>query len=282
MPGKPARAAELLAGGATGWWPAERRSPPEIWTDLATGEPAGAARRPGARARAAARVAARAAPAARDLLVPARRRAARCDLVSSAPVSGADRRRLDFWEVTASAGIPSLSIGWWAAAPWPGATVVENRAIFARAGNGVEADRAAIGLFSAEIAKGYGLATVYLPGCDISRDDPAARRAAVVAVVALLEDWTLRASQGECVLVVLAADSHPVSETALGRMVVFDGRPRARNGADPRGGRRAVDPGARRRPGGARSARQARGRALFARARSRPRPSRPTAPAWCL
>jgi hypothetical protein len=63
---------------------------------------------------------------------------------------------------------------------------------------------------------------VYLPGCDISRDDPAARRAAVETVVALLEDWTLRASKGECVLVVLAVDSHPVTETALGRMAVFD------------------------------------------------------------
>jgi len=221
-PGKPARAAELLAGGATGWWPAGRLSPPEIWTDLATGEPAG---RHGVRA--LARV--RPLGSALALRPPygtswyLRGVGPRMHLVSNAPVSGADRRRLDFWEVTASAGIPSLSIGWWAAAPWPGATVIENRAIFARAGNGVEADRAAIGLFSAETRKGYGLSTVYLPGCDISRDDPAARRAAVEAVVALLEDWTLRASKGGCVLIVLAVDSHPVSEAALGRMAVFDG-----------------------------------------------------------
>jgi hypothetical protein len=146
----------------------------------------------------------------------------RLRLVSNAPVSGADRRRLDFWEVSASAGIPSLSIGWWAAAPWPGATVVENRAIFARARDGLDADRVAIGLFEGEARQGYGLLTVYLPACDITRDEPAARQAAVEALERLLGQWVLRAARGECVLVVLAMDSHPGSSAALGRMVVFD------------------------------------------------------------
>ena len=220
-PGKPARAAELLGGGATGWWPAEKLSPPEIWTDLATGEPAG---RHGVRA--LARVRPLGSPLA--LRPPfgtswyLRGVGPRLHLVSNAPVSGADRRRLDFWEVSASAGIPSLSIGWWAAAPWPGATVVENRAIFARAGNGVEADRVAIDLFEAEARKGWGVLTVYLPACDITRNDPAARAAAVEAVERFLETWVNRAAKGECVLVVLAVDSHPASDGALGRMVVFE------------------------------------------------------------
>ncbi len=30
---------DLLSRGASGWWPARPASPPEIWTDLATGEP---------------------------------------------------------------------------------------------------------------------------------------------------------------------------------------------------------------------------------------------------
>ncbi len=220
-PGKPARAAQLFGGGATGWWPAERLSPPEIWTGLATGEPAG---RHGVRS--LARVRPLGSPLA--LRPPfgtswyLRWLAPRLRLVSKEPVSGADRRRLDFWEVGASAGIPSLSIGWWAAAPWPGATVVENRAIFARAGNGVEADGVAIDLFEGEARKGYGLLTVYLPACDITRDDPTARRVAVQSAEKFLENWVSRAARGDCVLVVLAVDSHPGSGAALGRMVVFD------------------------------------------------------------
>jgi hypothetical protein len=220
-PGKPARVAELIGDGATGWWPAERLSPPEIWTDLATGEPAG---RHGVRS--LARVRPLASPLA--LRPPfgtswyLRRVGPSLHLVANAPVSGADRRRLDFWEVSASAGIPSLSVGWWAAAPWPGATVVENRAIFARAGNGLEADRVAIGLFEGETGKGFGLLTVYLPACDITREDPGARQVAVQAVEKLLEEWVARAATGQCVLVVIAVDSHPGSSAALGRMAVFD------------------------------------------------------------
>ncbi len=142
--------------------------------------------------------------------------------MTSAPVSHADRRNLDFWEVAASAGIPSLSVGWWAAGPWPGATVVENRAVFARASDGAGADREAIGAFETEAKKGFGLSTVYLPGCDIARGDPAAKGGAESRIVELLEAEIARAAAGEIVLVVLAADSHP-REGSLGRLVVFDG-----------------------------------------------------------
>ena len=226
----PARAAEparLLSSGATGWWPAERLAPPEIWTDLATGESSAAH---------GVRALARVRPAGSPLALRPpfgtswylRRVGPALGLVANAPVSEADRRRLDFWEVAASAGIRSLSVGWWAAGPWPGATVVENRAVLERASGGADADRVALGLFDAEIAKGYGMATVYLPGCDIARDDPAARGPAVEAVARVLSRWIGKAGAGECVLVVLAADSHPRGANALGRMVVFDGGAAAR------------------------------------------------------
>ena len=213
--------ARRLGAGATGWWPAERLSPPEIWTDLATGAAASAHG-----VRALARVRPIGSPLA--LRPPfgtawyLRFAGPALGLVANAPVSEADRRRLDFWEVAASAGIRSLAVGWWAAGPWPGATVVENRSILERASGGPEADAIAIGMFEAEMAKGYGVATVYLPGCDIARDDAKARASAVAGVAAALERWIARAAEGECALVVLAADSHPRGAGALGRMVVFD------------------------------------------------------------
>lgn len=226
-PGKDPAILELLARGATGWWPAERLSPPEIWTTIATGV---SSSRHGVRS--LARV--RPAGSPQALRPPfgtswyLRRFGPALGLVSNAPVSGGDRRALAFWEVTASAGIPSLSVGWWAAGPWPGATVIENRAIFARASDGVDADRIARMLFAEAVAKGYGLSTVYLPGCDIARDDPAARRGAVEAVRTWLADWVERAARGEVVFVLIAADSHARSLQALGRMVVFS------KGAAPR------------------------------------------------
>ena len=147
----------------------------------------------------------------------------RLGFVSNAPVSGADRRRLDFWEVSASAGIPSLSVGWWAAAPWPGAAVVENRAILSEAQNGVDVDRLALERFAPAAGGSFGVATVYLPGCDIARDDPPSRGRALLGIERLLAEWIERARKSECVLVVLAADSHPRAPGALGRMIVFDG-----------------------------------------------------------
>jgi hypothetical protein len=143
-------------------------------------------------------------------------------LVANAPVSHSDRRSLDFWEVAASAGIPSLSVGWWAAGPWPGAVVVENREVFARAADGPGADGEAIRVFESDSRKGLALSTVYLPGCDIVRDAPALLTAAQERVAELLRREVGRAGAGEIVLVVLAADSHPRAG-ALGRMVVFDG-----------------------------------------------------------
>jgi hypothetical protein len=226
-PGRSPAVAEILSRGATGWWPAERLSPPAIWTNLATGV---TPRLHGVRA--LARVRPLGSPLAlRPPLGTSwylRRLGPALRLVANAPVSGADRRRLDFWEVAASAGIPSLSVGWWASSPWPGATVVENRTIFARARDGVEADRVAISLFEDEGSKGHGLSTVYLPGCDISREDPSARQTALADVTRLLDAHVNRARRGEIVLIVLAADSHPASSGALGRMTVFDGGTAAR------------------------------------------------------
>ncbi|MET0620465.1 MAG: hypothetical protein ABW056_09300 [Thermoanaerobaculia bacterium] len=219
--GKNGPAAEVLAGGATGWWPAELGSPPEIWTTLATGvDPAFH------RVRALTRVRPLGSPL--SLRPPwgtgwyLRGIGPRLGLVANAPVSHSDRRSLDFWEVAASAGIPSLSVGWWAAGPWPGAVVVENREVFARAADGPGADREAIRVFESDSRKGFALSTVYLPGCDIAREDPAARAAAQERVAELLRVEVGRARAGEIVLVVLAADSHP-RPAALGRLIVFDG-----------------------------------------------------------
>lgn len=224
--GKGGEPAKILERGDAGWWPAESRVPPEIWTTMATGVPA---------ARHGVRALTRVRPAGAPLALRPpwgtswylRRLGPMLGLVANAPVSHVDRRSLDFWEVAASAGIPSLSVGWWAAGPWPGATVVENRTVFARAANGEEADVQAIALFEAERAKGAGLATVYLPGSDIARDDPAARQAAAARIADLLATYVKRAARGDLVLVVLAADSHPGKES-LARMVVFDGTPGAR------------------------------------------------------
>src|SRR5262245_26556805 len=144
--GKDSTAAALLARGVSGWWPAERTSPPEIWTTLATGVPPS---RHGVRA--LARVRPKPSPAA--LRPPfgtgwyLRHLGPALHLVVNAPVSSSDRRSLAFWEVAASSGIPSLSVGWWAAGRWPGATVVENRTIFANARDGVDADRVRVTLF---------------------------------------------------------------------------------------------------------------------------------------
>ena len=219
--GKNGPAAEVLARGATGWWPAERGSPPEIWTTLATGvDPTMH------RVRALTRVRPLGSPL--SLRPPwgtgwyLRGIGPRLGLVANAPVSHSDRKSLDFWEVAASAGISSLSVGWWAAGPWPGAVVVENREVFARAADGPGADREALRVFESDSRKGFALSTVYLPGCDIAREDPAARTAAQAPIAELLRREVGRANAGEIVLVVLAADSHPRAG-ALGRMVVFDG-----------------------------------------------------------
>jgi hypothetical protein len=227
-PGKSPVIAQMLSSGATGWWPARQLSPPEIWTDLATGV---SSRRHGVRTLTRVRPAgsplALRPPFGTDWYM--RRLGPALRLVANAPVSGADRRSLDFWEVSAAAGIPSLSVGWWASAPWPGATVIDNRAILAQAADGIGADRVAAMLFEDGMTKGYGLGTVYLPGCDITRTDAAARGAALARIEELLRDHLRRAARGESVLIVLAADSHPSSRAALGRMTVFDGTAPARS-----------------------------------------------------
>jgi hypothetical protein len=213
---------ELFGRGRTAWWPAPAGvSPPEIWTDLATGQPAS---RHGVRA--LERVRPRGSPL--SLRPPfgtgwyLRRLGPRLSLVSAAPVSGRDRQSLAFWEVTASAGLPSLAVGWWASGPWPGAEVVGNEEILARAADGIVADRDALVEFGRRRQDGEPVQTVYLPGLDILRNDPGKRSVELAQVRRFLEDEISRALAGPGALIVIAADSHPRSG-ALGRMTVFDG-----------------------------------------------------------
>lgn len=215
---------ELLATGVTGWWPARQASPPEIWSDVATGEPAS---RHGVRA--LARVRPRGSPlGVRPPFGTAwylRRVAPGLRLATSAPVSASDRRRLTFWEVAASAGVPAVAVGWWASGPWPGCDVVRNEEVLSGATDGLSADRRALESFGRRRRGGQQVATVYLPGLDILRGEGhgEARRDAVAQVHRFLEDEVSRARARQEVLIVLAADSHAVP-SALGRMVVFDGR----------------------------------------------------------
>jgi hypothetical protein len=211
----------LFEGGATGWWPARAASPAEIWTDLATGVPAS---RHGVRALEWVR------PVG---LVPLRPPLGTSwyfrgvglglGLVGRAPVSARERRSLAFWEVAASSGLPAAAVGWWASGPWPGAAVVENREVLARARDGTDVDRVAIGAFQA-VAPGRAVAALYLPGPDILRNDSGARAPALSRLLPFVEGLAARAASGEIALVVLAGDSHPAA-AFLGRMIVFDGVP---------------------------------------------------------
>jgi hypothetical protein len=215
--GEPAFA-KLFAQGAAGRWNAERASPAEIWTDLSTGVPA-------------ARHGVRALEWVRPWGLPALRPpfgtawyfrgvGLAAGAVSRAPVSAEERRSPAFWEVAATAGLPSLAVGWWASGPWPGADVVENREVLARSSGGLEADAVAIAEFERR-AVGKKVAAVYLPGADILRGDPPARRAALARAWLFLDRMISRARRGESALVVIAADSHPAAGS-FGRMVVFE------------------------------------------------------------
>jgi hypothetical protein len=211
---------ELLGKGRTGWWPARVASPPEIWTDLATGA---SASRHGVRA--LARIRPLGSPLA--LRPPfgtawyLRGAAPRLGLATTAPVSSRDRGSLAFWEVAASAGLPALSIGWWASGLWPGAEVISNEEILARASDGVAADRESMAAFRHHPA-GPAIAAVYLPGLDILRGDQEKRGVDEREIQTFLEDEVSAAVAGQTALVVLCIDSHP-QPGALGRMVVFDG-----------------------------------------------------------
>jgi hypothetical protein len=211
----------LFERGATGWWPAQSGSPAEIWTDLATGVPAS-------------RHGVRALEWVRPLGLPPLRPpfgtswyfrgvGVRLGVVDRAPVSAWERRSLAFWEVAASAGLPGAAVGWWASGPWPGAAVVENRELLARANNGLDIDRVAIATFQA-LAPGRSVAALYLPALDILRGDAAGRSEAIARLLPFVESLAARAGRGEIALVVLAADSH-AARGSLGRMVVFDGAP---------------------------------------------------------
>ena len=209
----------LLAAGRTGSWPARSASPAEVWTDLATGVPAA---RHGVRALEWVR------PAGLPPLRPPlgsswylRGLGLSAGLVSRAPVSAWERRSPAFWEVAASAGVPALAVGWWASGSWPGATVVENREILARAADGRTVDTVAIAEFQ-RLSPGKTVAAVYLPGPDILRSEPASRAAVVAELTRFLDPWIDRARRGEVVLAVIAAESHP-RPGSRGRLTVFDG-----------------------------------------------------------
>jgi len=211
---------ELLGKARTGWWPARVGSPPEIWTELATGAPAS---RHGVRA--LARIRPLGSPLA--LRPPfgtawyLRGLAPRLGLATTAPVSARDRGALTFWEVAASAGLPSVAIGWWASGPWPGADVVSNEEILARASDGIAADRESLAAFRRHPA-GPAIAAVYLPGLDILRSDASKRSIDEREIQVFLEEEVSKAVAGQITLVVLAVDSHP-QPGSLCRMAVFDG-----------------------------------------------------------
>ena len=213
----------LLVRGATGWWPSDAGSPPELWSTVATGVPSA---RHGVRA--LERVRPAGSPTALRPPLGAswylRRVAPALRLATSAPVSDADRSALAFWEVSASAGLPTAAIGWWASGPWPGADVLDNRQVLARARTGEEADGVAL----EELARraGAAISTAYLPGPDVLRREPGRRAAEIARIAAVLEKEAALAAKGESVLVVLAAESHP-GGNSLGRATVFDGRPPA-------------------------------------------------------
>ena len=211
---------ELFEDGGVGWWPALKASPPEIWMDLATGA---LGQRHGVRALERVRplgssLSLRPPPGMSWYLRGIGRR---LGLVQSAPVSAGDRRSLAFWEVCSSAGLSSISVGWWSSGPWPGAAVVGNEDILERARSGGDVDRVALEEFSRLQEKwGGSLQTVYLPSLDIVRSDGTARKAALDRLEPFLRDQIERAAGGAFALIILAADSHP-PEGGLGRMVVF-------------------------------------------------------------
>jgi hypothetical protein len=209
----------MLSTGSAGWWPARPASPPELWMDLATGEPS---LEHGVRA--LERVRPAGSPV--SLRPPLGTRwylrgvGPRIATVESAPVSSGERRRLTFWELAASSGLPSAAVGWWASGRWPGAEVVDNREIFGRAKDGAAADEAAWRAFLPLSSR--AVATVYLPGCDILRNAAPARERAAGKIREWLSELLPRARAGEIVLIVLTADSHAAPAGSTGRMTVFD------------------------------------------------------------
>lgn len=214
----PAALRDLFSGASVGWWPQEGASPPELWTTIATGVPAA---QHGVRAlervRPAGSPSALRAPLATRWYL--RGLGPALGLVSSAPVSVADRRALAFWEVAASAGLSATAVNWWASGPWPGAFVADNRQVLARARSGEEVDAAALDALSRRRAD--AVSTVYLPGPDILRDDPPRRAREIERITAFLAAEAARARRGESLLVILTADSHGGPQ-ALGRAAVFD------------------------------------------------------------
>jgi len=95
------------------------------------------------------------------------------------PVSGAERRAYAFWEVASRCGIATSAVNWWASEALPGAEVVDNAEIAARARSGAEVDAYAVArLREARLRVRPLLSAIYLPGADIDREglSGAARR----------------------------------------------------------------------------------------------------------
>jgi hypothetical protein len=101
---------------------------------------------------------------------------------------------------------------------------VSNEELLAGARDGLDADRRARDLFRRP-GGGERIRTVYLPGLDILRGQPEARRAALAETARFIEEEVRAARARGDAVVVLAASSHPAN-AALGRMLVFDGAER--------------------------------------------------------
>ena len=178
-------------------WRRAPATPPEIWTTIATGVP------PSRHGVAAFErislfgAAALTPPAGTGWIFRGPLRWAKA--TGRLPVSGAERRAWTFWEIAARAGLPAVSVNWWAAEKMPGAGIVENREIALQATNGGEDDAAAVAAFrKAEAAIRPRLAAIYLPGADID-GGPVSR-----ATREFVADRVARARAGEEVLWLVA------------------------------------------------------------------------------
>lgn len=93
------------------------------------------------------------------------------------------------------------------------------RQLLRGAAGGLDVDARAIAAFAGLAA--MPVATIYLPGPDILREDRDGWWRAVAQAERFLSEQIGRAESGDATVVVLCLDSHP-GPGALGRMIVFD------------------------------------------------------------